>query len=345
MSNLIFSGYSFVNDLLARWYLQNTVSLNPSETQEMALQLLDYLGNGFEITTQTPYGKNPDLVLRSLLQGSKTDLLSFDGSRSLLKTKVPLDMGGQPIQNLADPLDNQDAATKNFVLSQLNTGGGFSHITSLYSSGTWTVPSSITKIKLTLIGGGGGGASVNADNSIGATGGGGGATSISYKTVTPGDILTIMIGVGGAGGLDSGLNSGGTGGETRVTGDGWYVSAVGGVGGRASSLPGGMRGGAGGASDNSRGDFRISGQEGGPGMNGSSAGDFRSKCTVISGYGGGTTLYSQTPPVTPSSTSPKHGMASSEGTGAGGSGAAGLSGSSAGTWGGNGASGRVIIEY
>ena len=123
------------------------------------------------------------------------------------------------------------------------------------------------------------------------------------------------------------------------------MSAVGGVGGRASSLPGGIRGGAGGASDNSRGDFRISGQEGGPGMNGPNTGDWRSKCAVISGYGGGTTLYAQTPSVTPSTISSTPGMPANEGTGAGGSGGAGLSGSSEGTRGGNGGSGRVIIEY
>ena len=205
MSNLIFSGYSFSEDLLARWYLQNTVSLNPSETQEMALQVLDSLNQGFELVTQTPYGKNPNLVLRSLLNNNKTDLLSFDGNTSLLKATVPLDMGKNTIQNVADPVDNQDVATKGFVLSHANTGTGFSYIKSITSSGTWTVPEGITKLKLTLIGGGGGGASVDKDNSIGATGGGGGATSISYRSVTPGDVLTITIGVGGGGGLDSGL--------------------------------------------------------------------------------------------------------------------------------------------
>ena len=173
MSNLIFRGYSFSEDLLARWYLQNTVSLNPSETQEMALQVLDSLNQGFELVTQTPYGKNPNLVLRSLLNNNKTDLLSFDGNTSLLKATVPLDMGKNTIQNVADPVDNQDVATKGFVLSHANTGTGFSYIKSITSSGTWTVPEGITKLKLTLIGGGGGGA------------GGGGAGGARLRPAEP----------------------------------------------------------------------------------------------------------------------------------------------------------------
>lgn len=75
--------------------------------------------------------------------------------------------------------------------------------------GSWQVPSGVTEVQVTCYGGGGGGGGgarsewpgyggvVTAD---GAAGGSGGLT-ISVLAVTPGEVLTFWVGIGGAGGV------------------------------------------------------------------------------------------------------------------------------------------------
>lgn len=114
------------------------------------------------------------------------------------------------------------------------------------SSGTFTVPSGITTVKVTVCGGGGGG----AQNSSSAGSGGGGGVAIKYVTgLTPGGTVTVTVGSG----------STGTGGTSSF---GAYCSATGGGGG-TSGAPG-----AGGTA--SGGDINLSG--GGGGTSASAAG-------------------------------------------------------------------------
>jgi hypothetical protein len=122
MSTLVFDGYSFANDLLARWSLQNTLALTTGETGEMQFPLLNWQDNGFSFVTQTSYGNNPNLVLRSELNGTKVDLFAFDGTSSVFHFKNTIDMGGKSITGLSDPVNAQDAATKAFVTAQI---GGY----------------------------------------------------------------------------------------------------------------------------------------------------------------------------------------------------------------------------
>lgn len=109
------------------------------------------------------------------------------------------------------------------------------------SSGTFTIPSGVTKVKITALGGGGGGAGV--PGSCGFTvayNGGYGGTAIAYVTgLTPGDTISITVGAAGTAGA-SGNNAGGTGGTSSAAS---YASASGGVGG---GISGGING-AGGA--------------------------------------------------------------------------------------------------
>lgn len=72
----------------------------------------------------------------------------------------------------------------------------------------WTVPAGVTKILVEAWGGGGGGA-------IGGGGGSGGYVVAQY-TVSPGNVVTITCGAGGAGPLTAGGN-GGDGSATTVT--------------------------------------------------------------------------------------------------------------------------------
>jgi len=61
-------------------------------------------------------------------------------------------------------------------------------------SGTFTIPSGITRLKVTVIGGGGGG----GNNTAGGGGGGGGAAIKWLTSVTPGNTLAYTVGGGGA---------------------------------------------------------------------------------------------------------------------------------------------------
>lgn len=74
--------------------------------------------------------------------------------------------------------------------------------------GSWQVPSGVTEVQITCYGGGGGGGGgaksewpayggiVTADGSAG----GSGALTISILTVTPGEVFSFWVGIGGAGG-------------------------------------------------------------------------------------------------------------------------------------------------
>ena len=70
-------------------------------------------------------------------------------------------------------------------------------------NGTFTIPTGVTAIKVTIVGGGGSGGSISTGYAAGGCGGGGGgATAIKFLTgLTPG--LTISVTVGGAGGASS----------------------------------------------------------------------------------------------------------------------------------------------
>ncbi len=107
-------------------------------------------------------------------------------------------------------------------------------VTTFDSSGSWTVP---TGVKFAFIecwgAGGGGGAGDSA--SLGGFGGGGGLYAGAYKSVTPGDVHPITIGVGGISASAAGnfgLGGGSTSCGTLVTAGG------GGGGGHAGMTPG-----------------------------------------------------------------------------------------------------------
>lgn len=126
------------------------------------------------------------------------------------------------------------------------------------SNGTFTIPSGITKLKVTIVGGGGGS---GRGNGAPSGGGGGGGTAIKYLTsLTPGNTISVTVGSGGAGrsgsagtGTTGGTSSIASGTQTITT-----VSATGGVGGSGSNNVG--LGGAGGSASN--GDANINGSGG-----------------------------------------------------------------------------------
>ena len=140
---------------------------------------------------------------------------------------------------------------------------GFSRIQVFSASGTFTVPAGVTKIKGRVVGGGAGGSGGNGTTSCGGGGGAGGYTEGIF-TVTPGAVITITVGIGGAGAA-SGANS--TAGATSSIGA--LASAT---GGGATFVSGGVNGVGGGVPGiGSGGAVNISGGNGNDGSAASAA--------------------------------------------------------------------------
>ena len=128
-------------------------------------------------------------------------------------------------------------------------GGGFSSWQIFASTGTFTVPTGVTKVKGTVVGGGGGGGGVGCDGS-GGGGGGGGTTIEIISGLTPAATVSVTVGTGGSAGTTGNGGSGGT------SSFGAYCSATGGAGGGGSTAIPGL-GGLG-----SNGDLNIRGGTG-----------------------------------------------------------------------------------
>jgi hypothetical protein len=136
------------------------------------------------------------------------------------------------------------------------------------SSGTFTVPAYVYKLKATVVGGGGGGGGSAYTNSGGAGGGGGGGCAIKILSVSPGDTFTVTIGPGGTAGSSSN-GTGGTGGNSSFVGGSYNIVGNGGNGGTGgNNLP--ALGGIGGSA--SGGDLNLTGGGGGSGFNDSNSG-------------------------------------------------------------------------
>ena len=88
------------------------------------------------------------------------------------------------------------------------------------STGTWTAPANVTRVKVTVIGGGGGG------GYSGQTGGRGGF-GFNYYTVVPLTTYSVVVGLGGVGSGTSPINGSAGGNSTFHT----FITATGGAGG------------------------------------------------------------------------------------------------------------------
>lgn len=103
------------------------------------------------------------------------------------------------------------------------------------SSGTFTVPTSVTAVQVTIAGGGGGGSSGNNSGYYGSAGGSGGFGVAWLTGLTPGASISVTVGNGGTGGIATGGNVAGTNGGTSSFGA--YVSATGGTAGSGGAYP------------------------------------------------------------------------------------------------------------
>ena len=103
------------------------------------------------------------------------------------------------------------------------------HSAAIISSGTFTVPPGIKMISARLVGGGGGGGGAGNIGALststacyGGPGGGAGMVSESRLSVSPGDVLTVVIGAGGVGGAGSAV-------ATALVGNNGVAGTAGGI--------------------------------------------------------------------------------------------------------------------
>lgn len=209
------------------------------------------------------------------------------------------------------------------------------------SSSSFTVPAGVTTLYISGSAAGGGGGN-GANNSGGQTslvggggGGGGGAGQAIIKqsyTVTPGQVISLTVGNGGAGATTNGA-SGLNGGNTTI---GSLVTLTGGTGGggggavQTNTIGGGGAGGVGGGGYPS----------GGAGGDGNYAGTGGMGASNLFGGGGGGSRASKTTPIAASSAYEFGGGGGGGGGGYGATATMVLGGS-----GGNGAPGLVIFEW
>ena len=186
-----------------------------------------------------------DYVTRATILATTAPTVDIDGGTINGITSF----GMTTVTGITDILDEDTMAsdsdtalaTQQSIKAYVDNFGGKEVFT---SNGTFTVPTGITRIKLTMVGGGGGGGGGYNDN---AAGGGGGAGVIEnwWYPVTPAAELAVVIGAGGTGGPS---NQTGAAGESTTFntviiapggsgGIGQAAGGAGGAGGVASGIP------------------------------------------------------------------------------------------------------------
>ncbi|MCZ7480923.1 hypothetical protein [Rhizobium rhizogenes] len=248
-------------------------------------------------------------------------------------------LGAKPIKidNGSDPLggDLKAGAVAVFVYDGTNVQVTFassmlqerlnkgSTIVSYGAAGSfsWIPPANVRSVFVRVWGGGAGGGGNQTTGAGG--GGGGGGYAEGYVAVTPGTPVTVVVGTGGAGGLNSTAQNGVAGGSSSF---GPSVSASGGTGG-AGALNG-TQGASGGGGTGVGGQRQAMGSQG-------SSGSWVFNASYGIGGSGGAAAAGGGPGGGISSGLPASGQAPG---GGGGGGAMNFSGAA-------GAAGLVIIEY
>ena len=169
-------------------------------------------GDSFTITLNTvnvPTGT----VLPYTITGIQVADLEAPGATSL-SGSFTVDAVGAAQKSFNIKEDSSvDEGSETFVIA-LNNGGGSTSVTIndtsaivsgdevFTSDGTFTVPAGVTSINIYAVGGGGSAEAGEFSNGSSGGGGGGAYVSILGYPVTPGDDITVDVGVGGTAGIN-----------------------------------------------------------------------------------------------------------------------------------------------
>jgi hypothetical protein len=140
---------------------------------------------------------------------------------------VPISKGGTGLTTIGanGTVLSSDGTNASWAAAASGYAGTSSQIYA--APATWTVPTGITKAKVTVIGGGGGGGPAGAPSGQGnGRGGGAGGISINWFTgLTPGGTVAVTVGSGGGAGVSGQSSSFGPAGSPATT-----LTATGGAG-------------------------------------------------------------------------------------------------------------------
>jgi hypothetical protein len=241
------------------------------------------------------------------------------------------------------------------------SSGGVMQSQEFTASGTFTVPTGVKAVWLTMVGGGGGGYGTGATAAAGSGGGAGELLEGQLVPTVPGAAITVTVGTGGTGGA-SGAHVGVDGGTTSF-GPVWKV--LGGGGGQGTSAGpagagGGIRGAAGGVSGGGAGILgtaetptAFGGSSGGVGSAGGTGGAGGGSAGLLAGGAGGVLASAKAGGGGGAATRWGVGGAGGNGEVAGsnapagsyGAGGGGAGGSATGKAGGNGLDGYVLVVW
>ncbi|EED65666.1 hypothetical protein SR914_11870 [Comamonas testosteroni] len=302
------------------------------------------------------------------LNGASTNAVSTTSHTHALAAATETVSGVSEIATQAETNTGTDDSRSVTPLKLKSWKGTTSNIAHFVTNGSFTVPAGVTKIFITAIGGGGGGGGGKSGNLgnveyQGGGGGGGGGACVNRNpyNVTPGQVLTIVVGAGGVGATASPTSSdrgnvGQPGGNTTVTGTGISIVAGGGAGGSPCVIPSwGNGGGPGPGGDGAptptgsvNGNSFYGGQSGSGGFGMSWPSGVSSSGPMYGGIGGGGTMGAGGVSAGWWYGGPG---GDARGQGGGGSGGQGLGAAvnngtyTVGSVGGSGSPGVVIIEY
>jgi hypothetical protein len=209
------------------------------------------------------------------------------GSTTLTANSVMLGNGTTALSsNMVAPGTTGNLLTSNGTTwtSTAPAASGGNYVMTVYTSGTatWTKPSGIKAIKVTVVGGGGsGGACPNTR--IAGAGGAGGATIVYLSAASISSSYAVTV--GGGGGAVSNGTSGGNSGSTSSFGGSYTASGGGGGSGSVNDVNTSPAGGAGGSGSGGTLNFNGGGGGGGAGSAGSGVPPGGNSIFGAGGYG------------------------------------------------------------
>jgi len=181
-----------------------------------------------DATTQTTAPVNTNANVNSITAGTAISVSSTTGAVTVNNTGVTSLTAGSNISvsgsTGAVTISSSSSGQYQYSLATYSTAYNSNGTPLVWNSNgslTWTAPTGVTRVKVTLVSGGGGGGGTVAGGY-----GGAGAQAIGVYTVTPGTGYSVTVGGGGAGGGTS--SNGSSGGSSSFSS---LVSATGGAGG------------------------------------------------------------------------------------------------------------------